>query len=420
MNDFFTVKKFSKDEKDLLKSLKNVIGEDLKFDLSSFPVPLGYITIKNNYYLSLSQSLIDFNCILEKIFFEIIKKKFFSKFNLKHWECKLLESYKKSNYISPLLRFDCALTKTGPKVMEINARHPFGPGSFALGHRLVLENCDHNENYLHFDLEKDIFEKIKKLTRTNHPTAALVYQTGTISEIEIQEIGALSKMINHWGIRSMVAPIHALAFTRDQLYIDNHKIDILYRWFEFQKISEQLREKIYQVYQNRKFILMNDFSSIILGNKNLLALISHGDFDYLLKQEEKNICRKLLPKTYQLDEMIADMVGDNQDRFLIKKARGTEGKDIIFGKELSQKEWKNKIDFFQHQNYIAQEFIDLPVIDFNYYLDGKVYNKKVFWDFDPYIVDNKISGYISRVSTNYITNYNAGGMLIPVLIGRKA
>ncbi len=415
MNSSFSVKKFSKTPKDLLDQLKSVATEGLYIDLSSFPMPLHYLVIKKGHYGRIKKDLEFFTRIIDKIFISIITKQNFAGLDLNEKEKEILENYNPEEYTGSLLRLDCVLTNSGCKIMEINARHPFGPGGFFLYDRLLRNNCDKANSYIHFDFEKTISKKFKSLINKDQ-TLCLVYQPGKITETAIQEIQFLTKLFNSWGLNSFSAPLTELTFKNNKFYHKKQKIDCVYRWFEMQNLPSNTLSNFQRSVEAGELRIMNDFSSLILGNKSFLAQLSEGKYDNDLNDREKKLCQKLIPRTLHLNKAKIKFLQNHKNDYLLKESRGTEGRNIIFGIDFSDKEWNRILNRLLTKDYIAQKVVTLPEAELSHYLNGKIVNMKVRFDLDPYFVDNKICGYISRATINKITNYNAGGILVAVLI----
>lgn len=412
--NIFSIKRFSKSPKEMADQLNKIIDNHFDIDINNFPIPLSFIEIDKDYYKNAITDLEFFTKAIDKIFLTIIKRKDFSGLNLQKEEIDILKAYDVSVYSGTFLRLDCALTKEGPKVFEINARHPFGPGSFFLFHQLIHENVAKNK-YIHFQLERTLFNVFKPLAQKNE-TLYLTYQPGKISAIEIQELQFLTELFQGWGLNSILLPLTNLKYNDNKFYFGEKKIDIIYRWFELQNTPAAFLAQLQKSIQIKELKILNDFSSLILGNKNFLALLSEGKFDDDLSEKEKILCKKIIPQTMHLDNDKLDFLQKNKSNYLLKESRGTEGKNIFFGADNSDEEWKIILNRLLDQDYISQEVINLLQANLNYYLNGKILDQGFNFDFDPYFINNKICGYISRASSNKITNYNAGGMLAAVLI----
>ncbi|MFC1656653.1 glutathionylspermidine synthase family protein [Patescibacteria group bacterium] len=415
MNNFFSVKKFSKPPKDLLSQLKSVATEGLYIDLSSFPMPLQYLVIKKSYYERIKEDLESFTRIIDKIFISIIREQNFVGLGLNEKEKEILENYNPEEYTGALLRLDCALSNSGCKIMEINARHPFGPGGFFLYDELLRNNCDKANDYIRFDFEKTIFKKFKSLISKDQ-TLCLVYQPGKITESAIQEVQFLTKLFNSWGLNSFLVSLTDFKFKNNRFYYKKQKVNCVYRWFEMQNLPKNTLSNFQRSVEAGELRTINDFSSLILGNKNFLAQLSEGKYNNYLSDREKKLYRKLIPRTVHLNKTKIKFLQKHKNDYLLKESRGTEGRNIIFGTDLSDKEWSEILNRLLSKNYVAQRVVALPEAELRHYLSGEIVNMKVCFDFDPYFVDNKICGYISRASINKITNYNAGGILTATLI----
>lgn len=100
--------------------------------------------------------------------------------------------------------------------------------------------------------------------------------------------------------------------------------------------------------KNNKTVTVNSFpSSLVAGNKRLLAYLHLDNFKKYFSVEENNAIDKLIPKTSTFvdginqpsKEQINDFIA-NKNNFAIKKVIATRGRGVVIGKQCSPELWQ--------------------------------------------------------------------------------
>jgi uncharacterized circularly permuted ATP-grasp superfamily protein len=112
---------------------------------------------------------------------------------------------------------------------------------------------------------------------------------------------------------------------------------------------------------------------------------------------------------------LREFVLENRDKLVLKPASSYGGKDVFLGKETTQATWEKIIDEnIETESWVVQEYVEIPqeifpVIDESLRMELKKVN------INPFVLLDKYSGTISRVSDKSVINVSAGGGLVPTL-----
>ncbi|CAH9050339.1 hypothetical protein PSECIP111951_00172 [Pseudoalteromonas holothuriae] len=142
-------------------------------------------------------------------------------------------------------------------------------------------------------------------------------------------------------------------------------------------LDERVPKELLRAYMSCKVYFIDNLLSFIYGDKRCLALLStHADNDDLFTERERSIIHAHLPwtreislkeveyegKTWNLYELATEL----QDQFVLKHAKGMQGRDLFIGCKVSKEEWLSALQqtksdnawviqqYYQSNEYIAQ------------------------------------------------------------------
>ena len=107
----------------------------------------------------------------------------------------------------------------------------------------------------------------------------------------------------------------------------------------------------------------------MMGDKRNLAILLELAHDEKFSPQENDLIRKNIPWTVFIENRtivfknkhcnLLELLKNNKEQFVIKAARGYQGKDVFVGKFISNVEWQEAIALALSTNaFIAQEFSD--------------------------------------------------------------
>lgn len=267
-----------------------------------------------------------------------------------------------------------------------------------------------------------------KDTKRN-PTIAIVDwdDVSTYSEFEL-----LKEFFESRGLPTLIASPQKLKIKNDRLTFEDEPIDIIYR----RVISRELLEKIDEVGDfidavKRGMVCMaNPFRSYIVGNKKVLAILTNPQYQGIFNREQLKVIRECLPWTQILSRNKAlfndftvdlrNFIYDNKNKLVLKPASSYGGKDVHLGLETDDDTWHRIVEEnIDSEDWIVQQYVNIPEDIFPELNNEQVTMKLKKVNINPFAINGKYSGTISRISDNRVINVSAGGGLIPTMTASK-
>lgn len=382
--------------------------------------------------------------ILNKVAKEIFsnKKKYLKLFNLGKIEKKLYTEDVGFLDINIFSRFDMFYDGKEIKLIEYNTESPSGMGrsvfieeiftntelfkKFSKTHN-IKKNIDMRKILL-----KTIIKKYKEFTKSTQrktnkkPTIALIDWRG-ISTISDQKY--IMDYFKSKGHVTFLCSPSELYYKNKKLYYKDKVVNIIYkRSLTTEIINKQAECRDFlDAVTNKKVCMVNPFASNLLGEKKLLNYIEKGIFNHVLTLKEQAIIKKTIPWSRTiLKDKIEDFKGDivdskeflikNKTKLVLKSSIGYGGKDVFIGNQTSTKEWNKIVKLItKTDKWIVQEYIKIPKIELaNSKSKNLSMNKYI--NICPYVINNKVAGFLARVSSSKIINTSMGGGIIPTFI----
>ncbi len=244
----------------------------------------------------------------------------------------------------------------------------------------------------------DIYKKFDK--DIEKPNVAIVdfRESGTSLEfIAFKE--AYEKM----GCKTIIADPRDLEYRDGNLYFEDFKIDLVYRrivTFELMKNIDEIPDFI-EAYKNQAFCSIGSIKSQIMHNKVIFKILHDEDTLEFLSGEEKEFIKNHIPFTgeFKEKEEVYEKVLKKKNKYIMKPSDLNASRGVYVGRDLSQEEWKEKLDESWNQDYIYQEFIEQePFLrDFVVFEDGKVKTEKFGSVIGLYMYKEKFAGIYTRV-----------------------
>ena len=270
-----------------------------------------------------------------------------------------------------VVRFDCLwnpVTET-VSILEINCDYPDG----LLLHDKTVSVLKGSTNERHATLYEQLFEPKEDVAVLHSPTAPFVDGYHAVSEY-------------------LSASGHTGTILTDIATLTSHTT--VQRCLETTKLTPADLDNLIE----KSPRLINTAALRTLGYKNVLENISHP----------------YIPTTFSISATTYEHSIARQNTLVLKPADGCEGTGIYFGNQMDAAEWKACVANAVENNYVAQEFIDIPRISIDMYEDGTVVNKELYYDICPhfFIKHGEVIGVghtLMRFSKNPIVNVSQGG-----------
>jgi hypothetical protein len=279
-------------------------------------------------------------------------------------------------------RLDLTFTEDGFKVLEANIGSSIGGWQIQSFESLIRNNhpelvnkdkvLDYKgRNTLQIYMKFLIEQIIKQLGKQS--TINLFMEMGDIEdEVEKEEsLGFFDKLFKeelaNFGLNGGAygGDMNELTLTNGNLCLGDkviHSLIIL-------TMDMNVTPAIFRAFMMDRIYLPDHLGLRMLGDKRnlfiLLELAQAGKFS----PEENELILKNIPWTSFIENKkvifkgiehnLPDLLKTDKDKFVIKVARGFQGKDVFIGKFSTEKEWEEALELaLQNNAFIAQEFSD--------------------------------------------------------------
>jgi glutathionylspermidine synthase len=343
-------------------------------------------------------------------------------------------------YSNPLVvsRLDAFLTGDSIRFLEFNCDSPAGIAyadgledgfrelfvnyPFLAGYR--VEYARRQEVLISSLLECYGEFREKRRNMPEKPVMAIVDWSGvsTYSEFEMHR-----KHFNDHGFDTVIATPQDFSVMNGKAFAGGKEVHLVYkrvitrelltRWDEVGSFLEAVRGGL--------VCCCNSFRSLIVGNKKVLAVITDPRFRSIFSRREQELIKKTVPWTKVLAARreryrgkIVDLrtfIPEHRESLVLKPSNRYGGKDVYIGMETPQSTWEGIMErHIEDQNWVVQEFVDIPTGEYPE-IDRQVRFKEKYVNINPYALNGKYSGTITRVSDSQVINVSAGGGLVPTL-----
>lgn len=192
------------------------------------------------------------------------------------------------------------------------------------------------------------------------PNVAIVdfIESGTSSEFEV-----FKKAFTQKGYNTIIVDPRKLEYRNGHLYFEDFKIDLVYRRIVTFELIEKANEipDFIQAYKNKSFCCIGSVRSQIMHNKIIFKILHDEDTLELLSKEERKFVEHHIPITGLFKDNLAiyNKVLDDKDRYIMKPLDLNASQGVYAGRDLTQEEWKERLDKDWNRDYLYQEFLTL-------------------------------------------------------------
>lgn len=229
----------------------------------------------------------------------------------------------------------------------------------------------------------------------------------TVAIVDFEEEGISSefrefkKRFEERGMDCLIADPRELTYSSGELIYESRRIDLVYRRATTRKVvnrADQV-EDFLRAYREGAVPVVGGFSSQIIHNKSLFAILQEDRYTGYLSGEEKEFLDRHLPGTYIYDrhpDEVREKLTKHKDDYLLKPFDKFAGHGVYVGREMDRTEWEEKLESLAGQDYIAQEFCSVPEKDFLYFENGEPSFQKFGYLIGLYLYNQELSGLYTR------------------------
>ena len=229
----------------------------------------------------------------------------------------------------------------------------------------------------------------------------------TIAIVDFEEEGIASEfrefqnIFEEHGYNTIIRDPRELSYDGSHLHDGSDRIDLVYRRATTRKMVDRHEEieEFLTAYKEGKVCVVGGFTSQIVHNKALFAILQEEEYTDFLDEEVREFVNKYFPLSRIFrngDRKLRRRLLEERESFLLKPFDKFAGHGVYVGEDFAADEWKEKVAEVQGENYIAQEFCDVPQKEFLYVNDGELSFENFGYLTGLYLYNQELSGLYTR------------------------
>lgn len=252
-----------------------------------------------------------------------------------------------------------------------------------------------------------------------HPHCGIVDFMDCATENEFM-IAAQSLERN--GCSAELCEIRELTYDGSALYSPSgRKLDMIYRRAVTCDIMAHYDEvqPFLQAVRDGNVCLLGDFRTQIVHNKIFYQVVQQEETLSMLTEEERVFVKEHFPYTerYQPDLVPAEMLIENQEKWILKPEDSYGSKGVYAGVEYDRREWEELVRKQYGKHYIAQEFCT-PYRSVN--IDLMKSSDAEFQEYSNitglYVYNGTFYGIYSRIAECSVISTQYSEMAVPTIV----
>ena len=320
------------------------------------------------------------------------------------------------------------------KIVELNIDSPGGGAFLDAGSEMVKQSSLWNEfagqapgriipfsEALYDHLEKVWSEFLQDNPELSAPSGKpRVAIVDWITVSTHREFELLAEGLRQRGFAAIVADPRELQYSQGRLRCyDGKPIDLVYRRV---LVEDMLRDpagsaSLVEACRARAVCLVNNFSSKPLTVKSLLALFHAPEGQELLSSQERELIKRLVPRTLRLTEEHLETVRREKDNFVLKPADGWGAQGLYLGWRSTKQEWDEHLRRSAALGgYVAQERVPIPTRSLPTWTGQRWECFDYMFDLSPYGLAEKAVSPLVRLSPSEVLNVKQGARIAAVWV----
>ncbi|MFW5995737.1 MAG: hypothetical protein ACOCQB_00585 [Halanaerobiaceae bacterium] len=278
----------------------------------------------------------------------------------------------------PVARFDVFYEdRNNIKFCELNADGTSGMNENRVLSRFfqnsrLMSKLQNSYNITSFDLFQSLLDMIINCYQDycqNQSPAINKRPTIAITDFEgegiISEFREIKNFFSSQGYKTFICDPRNFEYNGRHLLYQNQKIDIIYRRATTARIVEEASglSELFQACRDQSVCLIGGFTSQIIHNKILFAVLHNPEAISFLNTKEKKFIYDHIPKTWKLDpgdrELIRELLKNKND-YIVKPEDRFACHGVYAGKDYTHQKWKKIVAKICDKSYIMQKYIEAP------------------------------------------------------------
>ena len=339
----------------------------------------------------------------------------------------------------PCSRFDIFYNSGDLKFVELNTDGCSGMTNADLFHKSYMEVISKRRE-LNLSKYKPIFvvpyllntllncykEFIANFPESKLPKIPTIAILDLAGEETHWEFSAVKNYLSKMGFDAIIVNPEQADFQNGKLSFDGKNVHLIYRRLLGTDYAENMKllSPITNAFLERKVCMVGAPRSQFPFSKKFFAFLQEDDIQEKFDDDVRYAVNKFIPWTRIFRESetffkskkvnLVDFVRKNKNFFVLKPCESKCGYGISQGKFVSQKVWNTAINSALENDYIVQEFIDLPTEYFPRFLPESESELRHI-HLGGYSFGGKFSGILGRTCANPLLTVIHGERLLPVL-----
>lgn len=219
----------------------------------------------------------------------------------------------------------------------------------------------------HIDLLQTLVDSIESLYKSIKGDKKINIAIVDIVEFDNIEFETIRDLFIKKGHKCKIANLKDLKRKDDGLYIDDMKIDLVYRRLVTSDLIEnkEIGKDLIDAYLNDEVVTIGSFRSTLFYTKDIFRILRLEESKKILSDEENLFIKKHVPFTEKIVyERDKDMLLDKKDKYILKPIQGYASHGIYVGKEESKESFERILKDIKDKDYIYQEYYEVKPLKF--------------------------------------------------------
>lgn len=295
-----------------------------------------------------------------------------------------------------------------------------------IGQSLALRELEDQYDFTSFELFDTwvdaLLENYQQFTsKEEKPNIAIV---DWISSTVPSEFLEFQKSFEKKGCSTVVADIRELEYKEGKLYYKDFPIDCIYRRAVTWEIIENQGEvkDFINAYLDGAVCVVGSIRSQIIHNKNIFSILHDPLKTPFLSEEERRFVEEHIPYTTIFDSSNKELVKftiNNKDELVLKPMDKYASCGVYIGRDFTEEEWIRIINHDARQDYLLQQFCQVPKIPMAMFTDEDVAFIENNYIIGLFMYNEKLQGVYTRVGRQNIIGSVVECFTIPNFIMEK-
>ncbi|MDY0236267.1 MAG: glutathionylspermidine synthase family protein [Gudongella sp.] len=225
------------------------------------------------------------------------------------------------------------------------------------------------------------------------------------------------------GYNCIIVDPRDLVYKDEKLYYEDYRIDLVYRrivTFELIEKRDELKEFL-KAYKENAMCVIGTIRSQLMHNKIFFKILHDKETSEFLSKEENEFVKNHIPYTGAFegpDEILKKVMVD-KDKYIMKPSDKNGSHGVFVGRDLSSKDWENRLESVFNEDYIYQEFVEPYKRDFLVYADGSFSRESFKSIVGIFMYKEEYAGLYTRISKDNIISGLTSYFTVPNIIAVK-